>query len=475
MSNGFSIGSAALKSVTSAIDVTSKNIAASNVSGYKFKEYLFQESISRSQLSDSPAPILNPGFERRNYAQGKLQNSNSELDMAVDGNGFFTVGLREEPVVNSTYFTRAGSFTYDKDGFIRTPSGLYLYGYTATPDGKDVNNEQKVSALKVPTSLMAPKQTSLGELSLNFDSRKPQVSASSEVGSQIVANNVDPENPDSYSSVYRFKLIDQTGQEHSVGLYFRRISANIYDAYVNVDNQRWASGDASGEDPLSIQMPNEETPTQLPSERSPVARFGFSNSELVVVGSADLSETELDELSSNNEAKNLKLNFNILPPTANPLVETNVFTAPLAFSLDFKGSNHTATGFGASKATQDGYKAGALKSVSVDSSGVLSADFDNDQTRVLGQVRLASFQGLNGLKEVTNNTYSTSLESGNPSYAKPGQLGLGEISPKYVELSNVNLTDELVKLVVFQQSYASNARSIQVQSEVISRALDATG
>ena len=475
MSNGFSIGSAALKSVSSAIEVTSKNIAAANVNGYKFKEYLFQESISRSQLSDVPgrfAPLVGPGFERRNFASGKLQDSNSPLDMAIFGDGFFTVGLLEQPNAQKTYYTRASNFTPDQDGFIRTSSGLYLYGYKATSDGKNINNEQ-VGALKVPTSDMLPKQTSLGVLALNFDARNDLVRATSQLGTAVIPNNIDPEIPDSYSHVYGFSLFDETGQEHAVSLYFRRVTPNLYDAYVNIDGQRWGTGDATGDEPLTIQMPNQGTAAQLPSEVRPVARFGFNNGQLVVVGSTELTETELVELSNDSETENLTLNFNIEPPTSAPLGAATVFTTPSKFSLDFSGSTHIAKAF-SSDVTQDGFGSGSWKSLSIDSDGILRAEFTNKQTLILGQCQLASFKGLNGLKEVANNTYRTSTESGDPFYAKPGERGLGEIRHQFVELSNVNLTDELVKLVVLQQSYQSNAQSIRAQSESISAAVDAT-
>lgn len=71
---------------------------------------------------------------------------------------------------------------------------------------------------------MLPKQTSLGVLALNFDSRNDLVPATSQLGTAVIPNNIDPENRDSYSHVYGFSLFDETGQEHAVRLYFRRVT-----------------------------------------------------------------------------------------------------------------------------------------------------------------------------------------------------------------------------------------------------------
>ena len=160
MSSGFSIGLNALQANAGAIEVASKNIAASNVSGYKSSEYLFQEALSRSIQPSSSGRFGatgTGGVTRRSYSAGSSKYSASPLDMAINGDGMFVVGLFKEPSPEKTYYTRSGQFLTDKDGFVVSSSGLYLYGYQPNIDATNVTD--KVGPLKEPESPMPPSPT----------------------------------------------------------------------------------------------------------------------------------------------------------------------------------------------------------------------------------------------------------------------------------------------------------------------------
>ena len=127
MSSGFSIGLNALQSNSGAIEVASKNIAASNVVGFKSSEFLFQEALSRSMQPAQGgrfAPTGTGGLTRRDYAAGSSRYSASPLDMSINGDGMFTLALSQENVtVDTCYFTRNGQFLTDKNGSIVNSSG----------------------------------------------------------------------------------------------------------------------------------------------------------------------------------------------------------------------------------------------------------------------------------------------------------------------------------------------------------------
>lgn len=479
MSSGFSIGLNALQANSAAIEVASKNIAASNVSGYKATEYLFQEALTRSLQPSSSGrfgTVGTSGVSRRSYASGSSKYSASPLDMSITGDGFFTVGLFKEPNPEKTYFTRSGQFLTDKDGFIVSSSGLFLYGYQPTSDGLNIN-PNIVAPLKEPSSPMPPSRTKSAVVSVNLDSRLQIVPNKVVVGSNVLDNFITPDDPNSYSHVQQFPLYDKLGQQHSVALYFRRVDKRLYDVYVNVDGQTFATGDATSLEPLTIQMPDKETANQVPADAKPVGRFGFFAGKLVDVKSAEeLTESALDERKEGDAPGNLKLRFNIVPPAAgkDPRNPSLVFSDPIEFTLDFSDTTSFASSFEVKRVEQDGFAAGSLSGLSTDDKGIVRGQFSNGKTVIAGQLQLATFKGLGGLREVSNNTFQSTPQSGDPIYGKPTEQSLGSIRSNSVEEANTDMAGELVRLMVQQRNYQANAQSIRTQVEILSVTIDVT-
>jgi flagellar hook protein FlgE len=114
MSSGFSIGLNALQANAGAIEVASKNIAASNVSGFKSTEFLFQEALTRSlqpSASGRFGTVGTSGVSRRNYASGSSKYSSSPLDMSITGDGFFTLGLSRNRIRKRLFLPEADNFS----------------------------------------------------------------------------------------------------------------------------------------------------------------------------------------------------------------------------------------------------------------------------------------------------------------------------------------------------------------------------
>jgi len=241
MSSGFSIGLNALQANSGAIEVASKNIAASNVSGYKASEYLFQEALTRSLQPSSSGRFGSQGtggVTRRSYASGSSKYSASPLDMSINGDGMFVVGLFKDPSPEKTFYTRSGQFLTDKEGSIVSASGLYLYGYQPNSDFTNVTD--KVGPLKEPASPMPPNRTTSAFMSVNLDARSSIVPESIQKGETPLSNVLNTDDPTTYSHVQQFPLYDKLGRQHSVTLYFRRVEPRIYDVYVNIDGQIFA-------------------------------------------------------------------------------------------------------------------------------------------------------------------------------------------------------------------------------------------
>jgi len=482
MSSGFSIGLNALQANAGAIEVASKNIAASNVSGYKSSEYLFQEALSRSIQPSSSGRFGatgTGGVTRRAYAAGSTKYSASPLDMSINGDGMFVVGLFKEPSVEKTFYTRSGQFLTDKDGYVVSSNGLYLYGYQPNIDSTNVTD--KVGPLKEPESPMPPSQTTSAFVSVNLDARKPIVSSTKIVaGSNVpVDNPLDVNYPDTYSHVQQFPLYDKLGQQHAVSLYFRRVNENFYNLYVNVDGQIFAA-DLGENNKIAITMPNKPAeadaeadaggePAQGPKA---IASFGFFEGKLVKVGAPLEPENDPEELTK--AAGNLSLEFEINPPVGEPVDPSLLLSDPVSFKLDFSNTTNYASAFEVKRVDQDGYASGSLSGLSVDDKGFLRGQFTNGRTVVAGRLQLATFRGLGGLREVSNNTYQATEQSGEAVVGSGAEGIFGSIRSNSVEEANTDMAGELVRLMVQQRNYQANAQSIRTQVEILSVTIDVT-
>jgi flagellar hook protein FlgE len=122
--------------------------------------------------------------------------------------------------------------------------------------------------------------------------------------------------------------------------------------------------------------------------------------------------------------------------------------------------------------TQNGYPAGALRSVSVDEAGVVTGAYSNGQLVPLFQVALADFPSYYGLTKMGGNLYAASLQSGDAMPGVPGSGRLGSISPSAIEMSNVDLGQEFVKMITTQRAFQANSRVITTSDEILNELIN---
>lgn len=110
--------------------------------------------------------------------------------------------------------------------------------------------------------------------------------------------------------------------------------------------------------------------------------------------------------------------------------------------------------------TQDGYAAGSYTGFSVDANGVISASYSNNQTKVVGQVALATVADPSGLTRNGENTYLTSPASGLVTIGAANAGGRGQIVGSALEGSNVDISTEFADLIVAQRSFEANSKTV---------------
>ncbi|MBS7326707.1 MAG: flagellar hook-basal body complex protein, partial [Thiopseudomonas sp.] len=139
---------------------------------------------------------------------------------------------------------------------------------------------------------------------------------------------------------------------------------------------------------------------------------------------------------------------------------------PASFELDMSGTSQFASPFAVTKVVQDGYSIGELSGVEIDDTGMIFARYTNNQSRVQGQVVLANFANVQGLQPVGKTQWVETQESG-PVVLNPGTVGNnGAIQAGALEESNVEISDQLIQLIVAQRNYQANAKTIETQSAI---------
>ena len=179
-----------------------------------------------------------------------------------------------------------------------------------------------------------------------------------------------------------------------------------------------------------------------------------------------------------------------LPTFESQVVLTGKVTTPgnnptntdpdLIFNLDLTGTRNYATPFGVDQSTQDGRSVALLNSVTISDAGEVVGTYGDGRTFLAGQVVLVNFAATDGLVPSGNNVFAASYLSGdevhpNVTVGKPGQKGLGGIRAGAVEGSNVDLANELVKLLIQQRMYSANSQSIRAFDDTLTTTIRMAG
>lgn len=146
--------------------------------------------------------------------------------------------------------------------------------------------------------------------------------------------------------------------------------------------------------------------------------------------------------------------------------------SPLVINIDFAGTDNGLTALAddnseLSATFRDGAPLGTLTSYGVGRDGIIQGAFTNGQTRTLGQIALATFSNPEGLVEAGNSLFSSGANSGNPTITTPGDFGTGQITAGALELSNVDLGEEFIKMIGYSTGYSASSRVIRTADELL--------
>jgi flagellar hook protein FlgE len=164
--------------------------------------------------------------------------------------------------------------------------------------------------------------------------------------------------------------------------------------------------------------------------------------------------------------------------TLNAYAPTN-FAFPLAngannmtVTLDMTGSTQFGNDFYVENQTQNGYTSGGLVGITIEKNGDIVGNYANEQKRVLDTIQMATFRNNEGLKPLGDNVWAETTASGQPLVGSAGVGRFGDIESGVVEASNVNMTSELVNMIIAQRAFQANAQTIKTQDEILQQAVN---
>ena len=422
-----------------ALSVIGDNIANLNTVGFKGSDICFGDVLSQSITNAGSNSQIGRGVEvtkvSPSFTQGSFETSSSGLDLGIDGDGMFIVN---EGGVN--FYSRAGQFSLDKNGNIVNPDGLILQGYVADAAGNITGN---VGNLQIATRQSPANPSTQISMAVNLDA-----SATAPVAAFTLDANGDGirNDPANYNSSSSTTVYDSQGGAHQVTTYFVKTGVNAWTAH-------YAVGDPSN-------------PGQLMQAGQTSGGVGIAPAGAAVTQA--MTFNTYGSLINDNSATVLAFNFGggiVMPQNITFNYGTGTGEVPAGSGLDM--TTQFASDFSVMNVSQDGYSAGSLKSISVSNDGIITGMFTNGQTRPIGQVALARFVSPTALSKMGRNLYGESFDSGQPVVGTANTSGLGKILANSLELSNVDLASEFVKMIAAQRGFEANSKVITTTDQLM--------
>ena len=414
--------------------VIANNLANANAKGFKRDRAEFEDLLSADLATSSGGGQLGRGARLRNvrtmHTQGGLATTDNLTDMAVQGQGFFIISNPNTEVQESAgkFFTRVGSFVFDKDGYLADSNGGHVQGFMSTKAG---NLSSRIQDIKIDTNSIAPKMTSKVTMDLNLDSRvKP------------IVGEFDIKNPDATSNFSTtINVFDNLGRSHPMTVFFKRNESS--------EGIEWNWNAAVD---------------------SADVTDGEEGSEYKLVNSGKIKFNSAGSLLS-SEAGDGVANF------------AGGAEAGQKFDINFgKGIADGGNGLNASRSiaaksntnfhSQDGYESGNIKSLRIELDGSIRGLFTNGVQRLLGAVGLATFENQDGLLKAGRNSFYATNDSG------PAKMGLaqsgtrGSVYSSTLEESNVDIAGEFVNMIMTQRGFQANSRSITTTDTMIEEVIN---
>lgn len=457
-----------------AMSVIGNNLANTNTLGFKGSRTIFADLLSGSINGSGGQSQVGRGVGMSKvdqvFSQGTFESTESNLDVAIEGDGFF---ILKEAGDETPYYSRAGSFRFDENGFLVNPEGLRVQGKTFDENGTLQAGD--ATDIQVESSgLVQGNVTSSLQLTTNLDSTEP-----------IIAVPFDYTNPDSYNYTSSVQVFDTLGNPQLLTTYFTKTGDNTWNAAWSAEKDDGSGTIMSGTfaAPLvftsdgvltnSTATPPTDTTATITSTPGTALPAG------TVVTLPDASLVTLpDATVTTLPAGTTLADGTILPDgtvstqadgsvvfQANGTFDWNNGTTPTDIVITFDTTQFNSESVVISQ-NQNGSGAGNLTGVAIDPEGIVVASYSNGEQTKIGQLVLGKFVNTGGLALAGSNLYTATTRSGAARTGLPGPE-LGNIFTNSLEQSNVDMGAEFVRMITVQRGFQANSKIITTVDELL--------
>mgnify|MGYP004477005509 CR=1 FL=1 len=426
-------GVSGLQNHQTRMDVVGNNISNVNTYGFKKGRVTFKDMISQS-LSGAAKPQedrggINPqqvglGMQVATidtiHTQGALQVTGVNTDLAIQGEGFFI-----EKKGNSSYYTRNGAFSLDKNGYVVNPSNGYkVQGWNAV-----LNPETGMMELNTAAGVE--------DLIIPVGSKDPARATQNTKFFCNLQKNSDTHQAD-------LTIYDSTGIPRQLRATFNRTDVNRWDMVIEIPEATEGSVSVSAGDPVEN---------------------GGNNTFQLVFNDAGSLISVSDGANTQTEGvlmPNVSFTYQGTDGEVNQTINLTLGEVGL-----FNGITQFESPSTTKAIEQDGYTMGMLEGFSFDDSGQITGVFTNGNRKTLGQVALAKFANAGGLEKAGDTLFVESNNSGAANIGVAAAEGRGSIKAGTLEMSNVDLSEQFTDMIVTQRGFQANARTITTADQLL--------
>lgn len=471
-------GVSGLKVHQTRMDVIGNNISNVNTVGFK-SSYVTFSDVFYQTTQNASGPNAATGTSGRNAMQiglgsnvasitssigttGASQRTDNPFDVMIDGDGFFIVNYG-----GTNYFTKAGSFGVDAYGTLCTPSGASVMGWQVDP----MDPTRTVSDLVSPLSIMSPENlyaqpeaTSAAYISGNIDSKDSQIAYNAtgkminlgfydSMGHSYKADLRVRQTATEGTNVYAVDVMDIKDENGKSIFVVEERDADGNVTYNPSGITRISFGDASYTATVDQTTGN----VTLTATESVLLTFNGSNGSFVTVGDGD----------PDNVNKSVALSIIADAGGSNPFKPIDVDFSKVTMYANSGNSNLEANrgsvnGIGAGK------KVGNLTGISIDASGKIYGKYDNGDSKLLGQIAVASFSNPAGLEAIGNSMFAATQNSGDfDGIGHDPTQGGGSLTTGVLEMSNVDLSTQFTDMITTQRGFQANSRIITTSDTLL--------
>lgn len=415
-----------LNANSNALGIISDNISNAQTVGYKETSTDFSTLVTESGSPSlySPGGVQTAPFY--NVAQqGVLQAESASTDLAMSGGGFFVVNSSAADIGETSY-TRAGNFTVDANGNLVNSAGQYLQGQVLTFAQAQAIQNGNVNQLSATTlnSLQTVNVTN------NAGAAQPTANVS------LVANL--PANDTSTPETVTVPIYDSLGVTHSMTLTL--------------------------------------TPTGTPNQWSVAAALSNAGASTVTIAPGD-NIVQFNTDGSLNAAGTTFNTANAVAIGWDPAISNGTSPQNISFDVgtdaESNGLSQIGTSFTVGEINQDGVAFGSFSGVTVDTHGIVTANYDNGLHRAIYMIPVATFSNPDGLQPISGNSYLETNASGSVLLRQSGQGAAGTITPSSLENSTVDIATEFSNLIITQRAYEANSKIITTADQMLETLIQA--